>query len=124
VYFDPRAGQFQVQYVDIGSKVTIKPEVRSDAMVSMTIKPTVSTFEGLVNNQYPKTGNTEVSTKVRVKDGDTVVIGGLMKELETMDTSKLPFLGDLPVLGNFFKNKNATNTRQEVIIMISPRILQ
>lgn len=124
VYFDPRAGQFQVQYVDIGVKLVVKPTVASDGNVLMDLNPTVSTLLGLVNNQYPRTSETSVKTTVRVKDGDTFIIGGLLRELENVSINKLPFLGDLPVLGEFFRNSSVNKSRDEVFIMITPRILQ
>lgn len=124
VYFDPRAGQFQVQYVDIGVKLVVKPTVSSDGYVNMDLAPEVSTLKGLINNQYPRTGVTTVRTYVRVKDGDTIVIGGLLRELETLTIQKIPLLGDLPILGEFFRTTNVSREKNEVFIMVSPKIVQ
>jgi len=124
VYFDPRAGQFQVQYVDIGVKVVVKPIVTADGYVTIDMAPEVSTLKALINNQYPQTGITTVKTNVRCKDGDTVVVGGLLRELENVTVNKIPFLGDLPILGEFFRNSNVQKTKSEVFIMITPRIIQ
>jgi len=124
VYFDPRAGQFQVQYVDIGVKVVVKPIVSADGYVTVDMAPEVSTLKALINNQYPQTGITTVKTNVRVKDGDTIVVGGLLRELENVTVNKIPFLGDLPILGEFFRNTNVQKTKSEVFIMVTPRIVQ
>jgi len=123
VYFDPRAGQFQVQYVDIGVKLVIKPIVSADGFVQMEMAPEVSTLEGLINNQYPRTSIVTVKSLVRVRDGDTVIVGGLLKETETYSLQKLPFLADLPIIGNFFKNTAVDRSKQEVFITVTPKIM-
>ena len=124
VYFDPRAGQFQVQYVDIGVKLICKPTVTADGYVSMELRPSVSVLRGLIQGQFPQTGETSVSTKVRVKDGDTYIIGGLLREVESVNVTKLPFLGDLPVLGEYFRNSTVQRTKSEVFITVTPKIMQ
>jgi type II secretory pathway component GspD/PulD (secretin) len=124
VYFDPRAGQFQVQYVDIGVKMVVKPTVSADGYVTVDMAPEVSVLKSLINNQYPRTGVTTVKTNVRVRDGDTIIVGGLLREAETYTIQKLPFLGDLPVLGEFFRNTNVERTKDEVFITVTPKIMQ
>ncbi len=123
VYFDPRAGQFQVQYVDIGVKLTVKPTVAADGTVTVDMSPEVSTLQGLINNQYPETGVTTVKTLVHVHDGDTIVVGGLLREIEDYQLQKLPFLGDLPVLGEFFRNTSVQKTKDEVFITLTPKVM-
>jgi len=123
VYFDPRAGQFQVQYVDIGVKLTVKPIVSADSTVTVELAPEVSTLLGLINNQYPETGVTTVKTLVHVHDGDTIIVGGLLREIEQYTLQKLPFLGDLPVLGEFFRNTSITKEKDEVFITLTPKIM-
>ena len=124
VYFDPRAGQFQVQYVDIGIKLDVKPEIKSDGYVIVDLRPEVSTLVDLVNNQYPRTAVRTVNTSMRVKDGSTIVIGGLINEQDLQTVTKVPLLGDLPVIGSFFRNTNVTKSRNEVVMMLTPSIMR
>jgi len=123
VFFDPRAGQFQVQYVDIGVKLQVKPVVASDGYIVMDVKPDVSNFVALINNQFPETATRQASLSVRIKDGNTLVLGGLLTENEATTVTKIPFLGDLPVLGNFFKQIAKQRTKNEVVIMLTPKIV-
>lgn len=123
VYFDPRAGQFQVQYVDIGVKLVVKPTVAADGFVTVDMAPEVSVLKALINNQYPRTGVTTVRTNVRVRDGDTIIVGGLLRESEQYTLQKLPFLGDLPVLGEFFRNTQVQRTKDEVFITVTPKVM-
>jgi type II secretory pathway component GspD/PulD (secretin) len=124
VYFDPRAGQFQVQYVDIGIKLDVKPSVKADGYILCDIRPEVSTLVELVNNQYPRTAVRTVQSNMRVKDGDTVVIGGLINEQDIQNVQKVPLLGDLPIIGALFRNVSVTRSRNEVVLMLTPHVMK
>lgn len=124
VYFDPRAGQFQVNYVDIGIKLDVTANVKTDGYVVCKILPEVSTLVELVNNQYPRTAVRKVTTDARIKDGETLVLGGLIREEDIQAVQKVPLLGDLPILGSLFRNTSVTKTRNEVVIMLTPQIMK
>jgi len=124
VYFDPRAGQFQVQYVDIGIKLDVKPSVKADGYIVCDIRPEVSTLVELVNNQYPRTAVRTVQTLMRVKDGDTVVIGGLINEQDIQNVQKVPLLSDLPIIGTMFRSISVTRSRNEVVLMLTPHVMR
>jgi len=124
VYFDPRAGQFQVQYVDIGIKLDVTSNVKADGYVLIEVRPEVSTLLELINNQYPRTAVRIIETNMRVKDGDTIIMGGLIREEDIQNVSKIPLLGDLPVLGSLFRTVNVTKNRNEVVVMMTPHIMR
>lgn len=124
VYFDPRAGQFQVNYVDIGIKLDVTANVKADGYVVCKILPEVSTLVELVNNQYPRTAVRKVTTDARIKDGETLILGGLIREEDIQAVQKIPLLGDLPILGTIFRNTSVTKTRNEVVIMLTPQIMK
>lgn len=124
VYFDPRAGQFQVQYVDIGIKLDVTSNVKADGYVVVNIRPEVSTLLELINNQYPRTAVRIIETEMRVKDGDTIVLGGLIREEDIQNVSKVPLLGDLPILGSLFRTVSVTKNRNEVVVMMTPHIMK
>lgn len=124
VYFDPRAGQFQVQYVDIGIKLDVTSTVKADGYIVCDVRPEVSTMLELINNQYPRTAVRLVQTKMRVKDGDTIIIGGLIREEDIQNVTKVPLLGDLPILGALFRSVKTTKNRNEVVLMMTPNIMR
>lgn len=124
VYFDPRAGQFQVQYVDIGIKLDVTSHVKADDHVVINIRPEVSTLLELINNQYPRTAVRIIETEMRVKNGDTVVMGGLIREEDIQNVTRVPLLGDLPILGTLFKTTSVTKNRNEVVLMMTPHIMR
>jgi type II secretory pathway component GspD/PulD (secretin) len=123
VYYDPRAGQYQVQYVDIGTNLELTATVLSDGYVEMNIKPDISNLLGLVNDQYPRTANRTANITMRVKDGDTMVLAGLLREDEQKTTRKVPLLGDIPIIGYLFKTESVDKTKNEVVIMVTPQVL-
>jgi type IV pilus assembly protein PilQ len=122
VYYDPRSGQFQAQYIDIGVKITITPVVNTDGYVTTNMDVERSSIVGLVQ-QFPILDNRKVVSNLRVKDGDTIVIGGLLDDESTVSVSKVPLLGDIPILGAFFKNVQKTTTHQEVVFLITPHVI-
>ena len=67
--------------------------------------------------------NLELSN-IRIKDGETLVLGGLIQEEERKTVAKLPLLGDIPVIGSIFRSTTTTNTKNELVIMITPHIIK
>jgi type IV pilus assembly protein PilQ len=63
-------------------------------------------------------------SNIRIKDGETLVLGGMVQEEEQKIVQKIPFLGDLPVVGGIFKNTNTKNVKSELVIMVTPRIIK
>ncbi len=118
---------------DNGIKVTITPFISPDGYVTLDIKPEYATIAGQVTT--PGEGDTEdiqatllqrrnLDLKgVRIKDGETLVIGGLIQESETKTVNKIPFLGDIPLLGMFFRSTHNQRQKQEMVIMLTPQIL-
>jgi len=123
VYYDPRAGQYQVIYVDIGTKLNITATVLPDGNVSLNVKPDISNLLDLINNQYPHTANRTANVYMRIKDGETMVLGGLLRETENMTKNKIPLLGDIPIVGQLFKSESRSKSKNEVVIMITPRVI-
>lgn len=121
VYYSPQSGQFQAQYIDIGVKLIITPVVNTDGYITTTMHVERSFITGLVQ-QFPILDNRKVDSILRVKDGDTIVLGGLLDDESTVSIDKVPLLGDIPILGAFFKNVKRTKSHQEVVFLITPHI--
>jgi len=78
----------------------------------------------LKDNDIPDESSTELATNIIVKDGQTIVIGGLFRDVIVTSRSQIPILGDLPLIGVFFRGTNDTVTRQEVIVLLTPHIIE
>lgn len=112
-----------VNFLDVGVLLTVKPQIADDQHVLLTVKPEVS--DGSINpaNNLPQQNTTEVETTVMLADGQGIVIGGLIKEQDIEKQSKVPLLGDLWLMGRLFQKRNLTRQRVEIVVALIPRVV-
>ncbi len=110
-----------VEFMDVGTKLEITPSVKSDGMIVMDIHPEIS--EGSIVNNLPQKNSTETTTQLIVKDGQTIIIGGLIRDTQKKDVKGVPVLMDVPILGAMFKRTDITSEKREIIVLITPRIV-
>jgi type IV pilus assembly protein PilQ len=122
VYFDARTGTQQVQFVDVGVNLTVTPTIGSDGAITTDLQTDYSTIVNFVNN-YPIIGTRKAQSTLRVRDGETIVIAGLFQDLDASTLSKVPFLADIPIVGELFKNRMRQHTRDEVVFLITPHLV-
>jgi len=98
-----------------------------DDYITMKIKPEVSSVTRTIktsnNNTIPVVETSEAETTVTIKDGATIVIGGLIKEEKIDAIKKVPLLGDIPILGVMFRNDDETTKKTELVIFLTPKIV-
>ncbi len=116
------ATQGEVEFLQTGTQLVFRPYIGNDGYIRMDIYPKDSTAE-LNEDGVPDETTTELKTNILVKDGETIVIGGLFRDVVVTSRSQIPLLGDLPVIGAAFRGTNDTTQRQEVIIMLTPHII-
>lgn len=114
-----------VQREEVGIKLSITPLINADGYITTVIKPEVSSVTGFKgdNADLPVIATRQASTTVRLKDGSSVIIGGLLSEEKTVTISKVPFLGSIPGLGLLFQHQSITSTKKDLVIEVTPRIL-
>jgi type IV pilus assembly protein PilQ len=117
--------EVQVEKERVGVSVTVTPRAAGDGHITVTVEPSVSTIVGFrgPHDEIPWTKERTVKTQVRVKDGQTFVIAGLLSEDETETITKVPLLGDIPVLGYLFRHTATQVKRSDLLIKITPRII-
>ena len=110
---------------DVGVILTVVPKISGDGFILLDVKPTVSSAERSVYfpDEAVDTKERTAETVVLVKDGQTVVIGGLLREKETEGIAKIPLLGDIPILGYLFKRKVVDTRKTEVAVFLTPHIV-
>ena len=113
----------QVQYVNVGVTLQIAPRVSSDGYVSSHVFAVVSSVTGFAQG-YPTISQREAETSATVKDGDSFVIGGLTQEDVINNRTKIPLLGDIPLLGTVFGTTRKTRAKTELYIVITPHIVR
>lgn len=107
-------------------KMEVTPQITPDDQVIMTILVSKDNpdFSRTVGNGAPPIDKREVQTVVLVENGQTVVLGGVYEQTKTDSTGKVPGLGDVPLLGNLFKTNSTSDSKQELLIFVTPRIIK
>jgi type IV pilus secretin PilQ/predicted competence protein len=111
-----------VQFLNTGTILSFRPYVGDNGYIRMEIHPEDST--GSVTNNLPDKTTTEVTSNVMIKDGNTIVIGGMFKDNSQSSRNQVPILGNIPIIGALFRSKTDTLQRQEVIILLTPHIIK
>jgi len=112
----------QVSYVNVGVNLQIQPRVSSDGFVTSHIYSEVSSVTQMTQG-YPQISQRTASTVATVKDGEAFVIGGLLQDNEIKNLTKLPFVGDLPLIGQFFQHVTTSHTQDNLYIVVTPHIV-
>ncbi len=114
-------------YQDIGIKMTITPEVKLNSEVLMNIALEVSSLgQNLGTTQEPAyaIGTRNVTTRMLLEDGETAVIGGLIREEERDTVQRVPGLGDIPAIGKLFQSRDGQGNRSDILLTLTPRIVR
>ncbi len=116
-----------VEYKDIAIELKVIPRINPDGYVTMEIDQKVNDLGGNVivgGTESPVITKREARSFVTAKDQSTIVLGGLIREDRTVTETKVPFLGDIPLLGQAFKHKGQSKSRTELIVFIRPTVLR
>lgn len=114
-----------VQREEVGIKLSITPLINADGYITVHVKPEVSSvtaFRG-PNADLPVVSTRQAETTVRLKDGSSIVIGGLLNEEKTTSRTKVPLLGDIPWLGALFRHENTSSSKRDLVIEVTPHLL-
>lgn len=120
-----------VEFLDTGTHLVFRPYISPNDMIRMELYPRLSsatvtpvttpTGQAIT---IPSENTTEVFTNVRVRDGETIVLGGLFQESTSITRRNVPLLGDIPIAGNAFKGQDDTLSREEVIFLLTPTVVK
>ncbi len=114
-------------YLDLGTKLTVAPSVKTENKVYIKVMPELITLTGYettaTGDRYPQLFSTRVNTEFTIKSGQTIAIGGLVNERERDSESKVPVLGNIPLLGRAFRYNSTNKTKTETIIFLTVKII-
>ncbi|KAF3996040.1 cohesin domain-containing protein [Glaciimonas immobilis] len=117
-----------VQYIDVGIKLEAEPHVYAEGDVGIKLNLEVSNIvkeiSGPGGSLAYQIGTRMVSTSLRLHDGETQILGGLISDSDRNTAAKVPGIGQLPILGRLFSNNNGNRTKTEIVLSITPRILR
>jgi type IV pilus secretin PilQ/predicted competence protein len=111
-----------VRFQDVGTKLEVTPIINVDGYITMEIKPEISSIVDYTQDTI-QFRTREAQTKVRVKNGQTVIIGGLIKNEETINRKRVPLFSRIPILGIPFRSKYDLGEQTELVVFLTPRIL-
>lgn len=116
----------RLEAIEAGVSLEILARVSDDGIIVLEVSPSVSDVQGSAseNGTLPVIGRRQVSTTVRVRDGETLALGGLLQQRDVELQSKVPILGDLPIFGRLFSNSRRTQEETELLVFITPHILR
>ncbi|CAG9259490.1 secretin N-terminal domain-containing protein [Paraburkholderia caribensis] len=122
-----------VQYLDVGIKLEVEPQVYRDGDVGIKLNLEVSNITKVIQSDSSQAGLTTLayqigtrnaSTSLRLRDGETQILGGLISDQDRTTADKVPGLGQLPVLGRLFSNHNGDHVKTEIVLQITPHIVR
>ena len=118
------SGASSVAFQEAVLQLQATPQIAPDGNIILNVVITKNTVSNVTTNSEPILEKREITTKVMVKDGQTIVIGGIYEKTKSITKSKIPFLGSIPYLGVLFSATNISNTDTELLIFITPKIIE
>ncbi len=113
-----------VQYKDVGTRLTVRPTINQDGYVSLLIQQEINQATSEVAFDAPVISTREVATQVLVRDGQTIVLGGLRDHQKDVTRGGVPILSELPIIGGLFGSASRQTSETELYLFLTPRILR
>jgi type IV pilus assembly protein PilQ len=118
------SGATSIRFVDTTLALKVKPLITYDNKIDMELSVNQDKIGQSINQFLPPPINTkQITTKILIENGGTVVIGGIFERDESLLTNKVPLLGDIPILGHIFRNTARQDDKRELLVFVTPRIL-
>ena len=113
-----------ITYEDLGFKIKATARIHNDGEITLALEIASRALSGTVLNGMPGISNRELTTQVRVRDGETVILSGLLDRRESLSSSAVPGLGAIPGLGLLFGDDSRARSNSEVVLLLTPHILR
>ncbi|RMG25331.1 MAG: hypothetical protein D6724_04340 [Armatimonadetes bacterium] len=118
----------QLVPITVQTGLSVQPRINADGTITMTISPQVAEFGEIRRapdgTEIPDVLTQAIFVTARVKNGETILLGGLNRKRESFSTQRYPILSDLPLIGNLFRSSNKTMENQELLVFITPTIVE
>jgi general secretion pathway protein D len=115
---------YNYSFQDVGIVLTVTPHITSNGYVTMDVIQTANDLQGYTTFNAPIVNQREAETTISAKDGETIILGGMIRNQITSTVNKVPLLGDLPILGNLFKSSNTDHQKTELLVFLTPRLVR
>lgn len=115
---------FNYAFQDVGIVLTVTPRISANGIVTMDVVQTANDLQGFTSFNAPIINQREADTTVSVNDGETIVLGGIMRTTVNSTVNKIPLLGDIPILGNLFRSTTKEKEKTELLVFLTPHIVR
>lgn len=118
--------QWTVEYIDAGVKLKIVPQLGAEGYITTLIQPEISAiseWRTTPAGDFPVISTRNAAAMVRVKDGETIIIGGLLSDTDRVNISRVPILGYIPLVGLLFQDRSVEKTKTEIVFLITPHVI-
>lgn len=122
----PKLNEFGVtsyEFKDATIRLRVRPHINNDSTITVYLEPQANFQQGFTPDNIPIIAKRSAQTQVVVGNGQTVVLGGLMRESEVVSRSMVPVIGSIPIVGEFFKSTQKTMQKTELVVLLTPKIL-
>jgi general secretion pathway protein D len=117
-----------VQYLDVGLKLEVEPEIHLrdevDLKLSLEVSSVVGSVKSTTGSQAYQIGTRTISSALRLRDGETQVLAGLISDADRSDANRIPLLGDVPILGRLFSSQKDDRQKTEIVMSITPHLIR
>ncbi len=117
------AQNVEIQEFPVGIILLLAPRINADGNITLHVNPVVSTITSIDTDNIPQTSAREAETTAIVKDGETVVLGGLIRDEDIRTVQEVPFLSRLPLVGELFKSRVRNHKRSDILVSITPHLI-
>lgn len=115
---------YNYNFLDVGIVLTVTPRITQDGYVTMDVSQTANDFVSYTNFNAPIVNQRETETTVSVKDGETIVLGGIISDQVNDTVNKVPILGDIPLIGNLFRSTDKSDQKTELLVFLTPHVVR
>ncbi|MFN3728300.1 MAG: type II secretion system protein GspD [Fimbriimonadaceae bacterium] len=113
-----------IEEFQVGILLAMRPRVNVNGDITLRVEPSVSNVVGLTADNIPQTSVRQAQTTVVIRDGETLAIGGLIREEMSKTVREVPILSQIPIIGQLFRSTSTSNRKSEIMIFITPRIVK
>ncbi len=115
---------FNYAFEDVGIVLNVTPRITSGGYVTMEVLQTANDLQGFTSFNAPIVNQRQAETTVAVKNGETIILGGIIRSTVSSTVKKIPVLGDIPILGNLFKSTDKSKSKTELMVFLTPRVVR
>lgn len=115
---------YNYDFKDVGIVLTVTPRITSNGYVTMDVTQQANDLQGYTSFNAPIINQRQAQTTVSVKDGETIVLGGIIRNTVTSSVRKVPILGDVPLLGQLFRSTDKSKSKTELLVFLTPRVVR